>query len=150
MISYPGNKQYFGNNNKYTAPAGTSCRACMNSLCDSSFFAFTSQVCADMKCVNNPYSNVTDTLALRCSPSATTPARPTGLNDFWRCWKFLQSHLVFPAPRNACLWLRGRVSRDHENRSIPSLNDPCYELATQLQLMLYRCKTADSKKTKRA
>lgn len=52
--------------------------------------------------------------------------------------------MVFPAPRNACLWLRGRLSRDHENRSIPSLNDPCYKLATQLQLMLYRCKTVDS------
>lgn len=66
----PRNKQYFGNNNKYTGAADTSCRVCTNSSCVS--FAFTSQFSADMMYVNNAYPNVPDTLALRCSSSANT------------------------------------------------------------------------------
>ncbi|CAB1443701.1 unnamed protein product [Pleuronectes platessa] len=54
-------------------------------------------------------------------PAATTPARadwPRCLDDLRRCWEFLQSHLVSPAP-GGLLRLRGRVSRDQENRSTP-------------------------------
>lgn len=46
-----------------------------------------------------------------CSPSATTPARL--LDELLRCWKFLQSHLVFPAPRSVRLRPWGRLSREH-------------------------------------
>lgn len=129
MISHQDYKQYVGNTNKYTASAGTSSLACMNSLCVS--FAFTS--------VHDMYPDVTDTSALRCSPSASPPPGPAEwprflkkkkIFFFLRCWKSHQSHLVFLVPRNACLWLWRRFSRDHENSSILSLNDPCYELAT--------------------
>lgn len=80
MIPYPGNEQYFGYKNKYTASAGARSSAFKNSSCMDTVHSHP-RFSADMKCVNNPYSNLTDTSAQRYSPSATTLALLNGLGS---------------------------------------------------------------------